>query len=191
MSIRDRPRRDVERNHEAILTAAFAVLADDPQATMAEIATASGTGRSTLYRHFPDREALIEAIAKRVYAEVEEIVTRWLPDRSEDPPAQVIAGLCDAVAAMAERYRFLEYHQALLTAKRHPDRPRLIGRLLTDYIAEQQTAGQIRGDLPADWLVAMLGAVIKHGAGRSSAPERTRLMHATVSSLLTPPAGAP
>jgi AcrR family transcriptional regulator len=190
MSIRDRPRRDVERNHEAILTAAIAVLADSPRATMVDIAHASGTGRSTLYRHFPDRKALTAAIYERIRVEAAEIVARWLPreagDTAEDPVA-LIAGLCSALAGIGDRYRFLEHHQTELAAK-HPDRTRQIAEVFMAYLTRHQQTGQIRTDLPTEWLLAVLAAVIKAAAKHDLDAERSAVIHRTVRSLLTPPA---
>ncbi|HEU4515473.1 MAG TPA: TetR/AcrR family transcriptional regulator [Nocardioidaceae bacterium] len=55
-------RADVLRNRGAILDAAVDVLADDPSASLSEVARRAGLGRATLYRHFPSREALRDAI---------------------------------------------------------------------------------------------------------------------------------
>jgi AcrR family transcriptional regulator len=55
-------RADARRNEAAIAEAAMRVLAQQPQASMAEIAEASGLGRATLYRHFRNRSELVHAI---------------------------------------------------------------------------------------------------------------------------------
>lgn len=57
-----RTRADAARNRAALLDAAADVLAVDPSASLAEVATRAGLGRATLYRHFPTREVLLAAI---------------------------------------------------------------------------------------------------------------------------------
>lgn len=183
MSSTDRPRRDVERNHAAIVSAAIAVLANAPQATMADIAQASGTGRSTLYRHFPDREALIAAIYDRILADADAIVRRWLPAGIDDDPIEALVGLSTALASIGDRYRFLEHQQAQRGHK-DPDRPRPNEAALIAYLSAHQRGGRIRADLPADWLVLMLEAVITRAAERRGAGDRSDLVRATVTSLL-------
>lgn len=49
----------------ALVTEALAVLAEDSGASMADIANSIGVGRTTLYRHFGDREALIAEVARQ------------------------------------------------------------------------------------------------------------------------------
>ncbi|EIV92448.1 TetR/AcrR family transcriptional regulator [Frankia sp. QA3] len=60
----DRPvRTDVLRNRERLLTAARAVFADvGADASLYEVAKRAGLGTGTVYRHFPTREALLEAV---------------------------------------------------------------------------------------------------------------------------------
>ena len=58
-----RLRADAQRNRERILEVAKAVFTEHgADATLDEIARQSGIGPGTLYRHFPTREALIEAV---------------------------------------------------------------------------------------------------------------------------------
>ncbi|HWT24706.1 MAG TPA: TetR family transcriptional regulator, partial [Solirubrobacteraceae bacterium] len=58
------PRSDAAARRQRILDAATA-LSGDRRVSMIEIAAAAGVGRSTLYRHFPTREALDRALAER------------------------------------------------------------------------------------------------------------------------------
>jgi AcrR family transcriptional regulator len=62
------PRRDRRANRESLLVAAAHVVRDRGRAVpLAEVATAAGVGIGTLYRHFPDREELLAALAQRSY----------------------------------------------------------------------------------------------------------------------------
>lgn len=56
-------RADGQRNHSAILTAARLIFRQKgPTVSLDEIARAAGVGNGTLYRHFPSRDALIDAV---------------------------------------------------------------------------------------------------------------------------------
>src|SRR5260221_7590475 len=66
-----RPRVDAVRNRERLLEAAKAVFsAGGPGASLEAVARRAGVGIGTLYRHFPTREALFEAVYRR---EVEQL----------------------------------------------------------------------------------------------------------------------
>lgn len=56
------------RTRKAILTAAMTVLAENPVATLADIAAAAEVGRTTVHRYFPERADLIRALARHVHA---------------------------------------------------------------------------------------------------------------------------
>ena len=58
-----RPRADAQRNRERILEVARGAFAEHgPEAALDEIARRAGVGAGTLYRHFPTRDALVEAV---------------------------------------------------------------------------------------------------------------------------------
>jgi AcrR family transcriptional regulator len=67
-----RPQRaDARRNHEKVLSAAREAFAEGGESTaLEEIARRAGVGIGTLYRHFPTRQALLEAL---YVEEVEEV----------------------------------------------------------------------------------------------------------------------
>src|SRR5262245_52777392 len=68
----ERPKRaDARRNYEKILAAAREAFAEGGESTaLEEIARRAGVGIGTLYRHFPNRQALVEAL---YVDEVEEV----------------------------------------------------------------------------------------------------------------------
>ena len=67
-----RPRADAARNRERVLEAAKVVFSTGgPQASLDAVAREAGVGIGTLYRHFPTRESLFEAVYRR---EVEQLV---------------------------------------------------------------------------------------------------------------------
>ena len=77
-------RADARRNHEKVLAAAREVFAESGDSTsLEEIARRAGVGIGTLYRHFPNRQALLEAL---YVGEVEEVcrVAAEL-DQADDP----------------------------------------------------------------------------------------------------------
>lgn len=66
-----RLRADARRNRDQIVAAAKAMFArQGPDAPMEEIAREAGVGVGTLYRRFPDRQALIRAVAQDNFAVV-------------------------------------------------------------------------------------------------------------------------
>lgn len=61
-------RKDAEQNAERVIAAAVrAGLAEGRPVPMAQIAADAGVGIGTLYRRYPNREALLEALAVRAY----------------------------------------------------------------------------------------------------------------------------
>ena len=59
-------RADAQRNRDAVLAAAFAAFAEHgTEASLEDVARRAGVGIGTLYRHFPSRDALVEAAYRR------------------------------------------------------------------------------------------------------------------------------
>lgn len=75
MSAQERkPRKDALANQERVLAAAVtAKLHEGNQVPMAQIAKLAGVGVGTLYRRFPNREALLGALTERSFALVRDL----------------------------------------------------------------------------------------------------------------------
>jgi AcrR family transcriptional regulator len=186
-------RRDAVRNRQAILSSAIGVLADRPTASMREIALASGTGRTTLYRHFPDREALVFAIFDRLIDEANARTARALAAGGDAEPVHVIADLGVELADLGDRYRFLQ--QNLLSAGRFADPDARAERRmpLRRYMTAAQQAGRIRADLDVGWLLDVFVSLVTQAASRPQqgvAVPRDALRR-TIESILTVPSGQP
>jgi AcrR family transcriptional regulator len=87
-------RADARRNYDKLLEAARGVFAESgSDASLEEIARRAGVGIGTLYRHFPTRQALLEA----VYVDEVEALSRSATELADLPP-------WDALAAWLRRY---------------------------------------------------------------------------------------
>jgi AcrR family transcriptional regulator len=152
-------RADAERNRDKILAAARAAFADpDAEVSMAEISRRAGVGMATLYRNFPGRQELLEAL----YTDEVDAVCQ---------AAETIDGETPGAALVAWLYRFF----AFTTSKRHiaaellkqtdrsnplfkNNRTRVIaaGRPL---LAAAQHAHEVRDDLTLEQILDMIVAI--------------------------------
>src|SRR3954447_2757467 len=93
-------RADAARNVHRIVEVAARLLGSDPGAGMADVATAAGVSRATVYRHFPTREALIAAIQAQAIEDSERalVACRLV----EDSATEALQRLCAAWLDVAE-----------------------------------------------------------------------------------------
>lgn len=79
-----RPRADALRNRERIVAAAREILVESgPDVPLDEIARRAGVGNATLYRHFPDRSALILDVVHSVMARTADQAERMAAEESD------------------------------------------------------------------------------------------------------------
>jgi AcrR family transcriptional regulator len=164
-------RADAERNRDKILAAARAAFADpDAEISMAEISRRADVGMATLYRNFPGRRELLEALfADEVNAVCE--------------AAQTVDGETPGAVLTAWLHRFSDF----VTSKRHiasellehtdrsnplfdDNRARVIaaGRPL---LAAAQRAHEVRDDLALEQVLDMIIAIATiHGDTRYLKP---------------------
>ncbi|GAA5134080.1 hypothetical protein GCM10023320_61290 [Pseudonocardia adelaidensis] len=100
-------RSDARRNRRRLLEAARGVMRQQGlEASLGEIARRAGVGNATLYRHFPTREALWEAVFAEYGSELEEIRERVL--RIPDAWEALVTWLEETCAAFATDKAFAD-----------------------------------------------------------------------------------
>ena len=91
----ERPKRaDARRNYEKVLAAARKAFAEGGESTaLEEIARRAGVGIGTLYRHFPNRQALLEAL----YVDEVEEMCRSAAELDGSDPWEALNGWFEVV----------------------------------------------------------------------------------------------
>jgi AcrR family transcriptional regulator len=142
----ERPlRRDAERNRLRILQAAREVFAGRGlDASLDQIAAHAGVGVGTVYRRFPDKDALIDALFEARIGEVAAAGQRAL---LASDPWEGLVGFLQRANALQARDRGLM--QALLSrgAERTECAREKIVPIATELVARAQQAGSLRADL--------------------------------------------
>jgi len=160
----ERPlRRDAERNRRRILTAAADAFAEGGLAvTMDEVARRAGVGVGTVYRRFPDKELLIEALFEQ---RIDELVALAEVARDDADPFAGLVRFFETSLAVQAADRGLK--DVVLGTARGAGRAararERIGPIVDDLMARARDAGDVRSDLSASDLAViqlMLGAVI-------------------------------
>jgi AcrR family transcriptional regulator len=143
-------RADARRNRERVLTAARETFADDGlDAQMDDVARHAGVGVGTVYRHFPTKEALVEAVAAAGYEEVCDIARESL---QEDDPWRAFSDFMWRGARLHRDDRAqceINSTRPDVIARVAGDKRELLG-MVAQLIERGQDAGVIRADLSAD-----------------------------------------
>jgi AcrR family transcriptional regulator len=143
-------RRDAERNRLLIMSAARELFAQRGlDASFEAVARAAGVGVGTLYRHFPNRQALVEALFEDGIGQLGRIVDDSLAlPRAWDGLRHFMVEML----ALQSRDRGLRdvivHARKIADPRREVMRARLIGPL-GELVARAQQQGDLRADLTA------------------------------------------
>lgn len=181
----DHRRAVAERNVEAILDAAEALLEESAPTSIAAVAARAGVSRPTVYAHYTNRELLLEAVVERAVARA----SRAFDEATADAPSAT-----DALRrAVASSWGTLSRHTAIAQAAAAQLSGEALRRTheagldhLRAMIERGREAGEFRIDVPTAWLVSVFHALL-HAAGddvRAERLEDTTALAALTSTLL-------
>ena len=183
--IHDKPlRKDAQRNREKLLAAAVELFAErGTEGSLEEVAKRAGVGIGTLYRHFPTRDALVEAAYRNEVAQLRAAADELL---AELPPDQALE---------AWVRRFVDYG----TAKRGMrDALQSIAGAGSDLFAETRgqvteavavllragaEAGTLRADVEAEDVLRAMGAIWLVADGDDWAEDALRVLRLVMDGL--------
>jgi AcrR family transcriptional regulator len=159
-----RPRADGIRNRERVLAAAKAVFSKGgADASLEAVAKRAGVGIGTLYRHFPTREALFEAVYRYEVQQLSELAEQL---KDETSPVEALRRwlhsdieLVATKKGMATALALAVHGHSKLYAESLERMAKAAGVLLDRAVA----AGEIRSDIsPKDLLRALVGMCYMH-----------------------------
>jgi AcrR family transcriptional regulator len=182
-----KPRADGVRNRELLLEAAKAGFTElGPAVSLEEIARRAGVGIGTLYRHFPTRDALVEAVYRREVEQLTDAAANLLETLpAGDALHEWMRMMVDYIAAKKVIVAALDSgadgasQLYAASGTRIPDALNLL-------VERARTAGDIRPDAdPADLLRALVGFAYGN-AGPGWQASARRLIDILMDGLRTP-----
>jgi AcrR family transcriptional regulator len=154
-----KPRSDAQRNRERILEIAKeAFTRDGADASLDNIAKQAGVGAGTLYRHFPTRDALIEAVYR---SEVEKLAAAERRFAATMPPIDALrAWMLLLVDYIAAKHIIAPALKSIAGGpyKIYEGSRSLIQGAMDELVKRAKRAGDVRKDVDAsDLLRAVIG----------------------------------
>ncbi|MCI2417887.1 TetR/AcrR family transcriptional regulator [Saccharopolyspora sp. K220] len=187
-----RLRADAQRNRDRLLDAAVRRFSEDGlDATLDAIAKDAGVGIGTLYRHFPTRDALVEAAYRNELAKLCEAAPELLATM---PPDQAMRTWMDRfVDYMMTKHGMADALRAVIASGGNPyaeSRDRMVAAITT-LLRAGVAAGTVRPDVePVDVLTSISGLSLAAGQPEQRDQAR-RLLDLLMDGLRYRATGAP
>jgi AcrR family transcriptional regulator len=153
-------RADAQRNRDELLLRAAEVFTERGiDASLEEIARRAHVGIGTLYRHFPNRDALVEAAYRHEVATLcdgaDELLEQYPPDEALARWMRSFTVYVVHKRGMSMALKSVLGPDSTLFTESHDRIRRAIGTLLDAAVA----TGSIRADVAADDLLRMMGGI--------------------------------
>jgi AcrR family transcriptional regulator len=149
-----RRRSDAEHNRLRLIETARLALAGDGDATMQSIAKAAGVGQGTLYRHFPNREALLIEVYREDFDHLIDAAHALL--RTHAPRDALRMWLDDLAVFGRKKHALASVLDAATRAELHDQQYGRIIDAIGAILDAGKAAGVLRDDLGADELLPLV-----------------------------------
>jgi AcrR family transcriptional regulator len=179
-------RADARKNYDHLLAVARDVVSGEgADASMRDVARRAGVGFGTMYRHFPTREALLEALLRTGFDELtaraDELETSTSPDDA------LVSWLREAVAAA---HNYSGVTASMMAAIEDPNSALHASCVTmrgagTRLLARAQVEGMARTDIDGADLFALVGALAWLADQPSIAPRADHLFGVIAGAILT------
>lgn len=178
-------RADAKKNYDLLIAVARDLIAEyGAGVSLRDVARRAGVGLGTLYRHFPTRDALLEALLRAGFDELIAKAERF--ENSSSAGDALMSWMRDAVAG-SHNYRGVV--TAMMAAIKDPDsalhnscvRMRAAGARL---LARAQAEGTARADVNGSDLFALIGALAWLRNQAAIAPRADHLFDVMASAIL-------
>jgi AcrR family transcriptional regulator len=172
-------RSDAERSVQSILEAAERVLADNPAASLEQVAEAAGVARTTVHRRFANRQALVDALAVTAARHLREAVDAAHPDTA--PPLVALHQITANVIRAKGSWRFALAAADLPGSAAEADQ-RDLARRCVELFGRARDQGVLPPDADLEWTrrvyYALIGETV-HGTPESADPDTlaARVVH--------------
>jgi AcrR family transcriptional regulator len=185
-----KPRADGERNRERLVEAAKAGFAEaGADVSLDEIARRAGVGIGTLYRHFPTRDAIVEAVYRREVEQFAEAATRL---QASLPPGEALHEWMRLFVDYIATKKVIASALASLvgdTTNLYATSGSRITEAMSLLVERASASGDIRRDVdPDDLLRALVGFTYGNSSPAWEASAR-RLIDLLMDGLRPPPEG--
>jgi AcrR family transcriptional regulator len=181
----DKPlRKDAARNREKVLAAAVGLFAErGTEGSLEEVAKRAGVGIGTLYRHFPTRDALVEAAYRNEVAQLraaaDELLAELPPDAALEAWMRRFVDYGTAKRGMRDALQSIAGGGADLFAETRGQ--------VTDAVAvllrAGAEAGALRADVEADDVLRAMGAIWLVAEGDDFAEQAMRILRLVLDGL--------
>lgn len=156
-----KPRADAVQNRARLIAAAKEILGQGgPQASLEAVARRAGVGIGTLYRHFPTREALFQAVYER---EVEQMLALAEALRSRNDKLEAVRAWLHAYVGLVATKRGLLGTLSVTVSETsramYADLAVQTTAAVDGLLQAAVAAGEVRDDVTADDLITTLFAL--------------------------------